>query len=95
MYSRLSGSRYVRIFTFWEKEKVEAVKWTAPPSGPVCKTHLESISGDGVILVSTGPWLAPPPTQTDPKHVHIDEDILVMVDVLLPELDHQLPKDVR
>lgn len=57
--------------------------------------YLEGLFGDGVVLVTTEPRLLIPGLQTVPKHVDIEEDVLLVRKVLSPKLNHQLPEDVR
>lgn len=57
--------------------------------------YLEGLFGDGVVLVTTEPRLLTPGLQTVPKHVDVEEDVLLVRKVLSPKLNHQLPEDVR
>lgn len=57
--------------------------------------YLEGLFGDGVVLVTTEPRLLTPGLQTVPKHVDVEEDVLLVGKVLSPKLNHQLPEDVR
>lgn len=57
--------------------------------------YLVGLFGDGVVLVATEPRLLTPGLQTVPKHVDVEEDVLLVRKVLSPKLNHQLPEDVR
>ena len=57
--------------------------------------YLEGLPGDGVVLVPPCPWLPAPWVQAVPEHVDVEEDVLLVGQVGPPELDHQLPEDVR
>lgn len=53
------------------------------------------MTGSPVILVSFEPWSdgATPP-QTLSKEINEEEDIVLQLHILQPELDHQSPEDV-
>lgn len=57
--------------------------------------YLEGLLGDGVVLVPAGPRLPVLRVQAVSKHIDVEEDVLLVRKIRLPELNHQLPEDVR
>lgn len=57
--------------------------------------YLKGLLGDGVVLVPARPRLPVLRDQAVSKHVDVEEDVLLVRNIRLPELDHQLPEDVR